>query len=467
LLAPAPSSTRVQTRRVKRPNGGGPDIEEGAGASKETPRLTVGYWLRLPSSLCLDGRTLCTTSGVWNSVGCTKRRGRAYFCRSLDMSGTGESNGTELGENLNDESKETVANNTVSHGGVPLKRSKYDQPSSALATQDAPSHVTTVSNNTIVLKNLPFDLEADVLRVLTEDLNLDKPVKRVHLHCDPDTGRFRGIAFLTFHKKADAKKAFEFFQERQFNGRKVRVEYRYARRDEDEGNTSETTVDKRAEFFSKRKASVRSEWKEKHTKILSDFLERDGEQELVLEELLSPKERAIFHELAESLGLGHKSYEDEQGQRRLHVTKDPELKEKWKQEFEKAKLDASDKKKELAIAKKEAAVKATLEGITRINWFTPRAQRKASAGDGDPDERINLTILSEVLEASGSFLPVPARRQPKGPDGPGFLKRIAAHALSKITLSQEEDEEGETAIPLDVETILLEPRKVSTENAEV
>lgn len=294
-----------------------------------------------------------------------------------------------------------------------------------------------VPNSTVVLKNLPFDLDPVVIDHALESLSLEKSCRRIHFHSDPQTKKFLGIAFLKFNNVADAVKAFDAFQTAEFDGRKVRVEYKYSKREEEDTDrmADSRVFDKRADFFTKRSIQKEKESslalvREKYGKIVADFVEDPEKDSIVLTENLPARSRYIIHEIAKSHGIGHKSLEDENGNRHLHLSKDPETIALWNQE-EAAKAEAAgESRAENAEKKKKPVAKTDIEGI---KWFTPRSQRKQGEGEQYAGGSISKDgLLAAVQEAGGAFTPqVQARRQPKGPQGPGFIRRIAAHAAAK------------------------------------
>merc|ERR1712135_128747 len=71
----------------------------------------------------------------------------------------------------------------------------------------------------VFVGGLPFSIEEDVLR---KDFEECGPVTEIKLLKDAETGRSRGIAFITFATKEGVKKALEFDGD-DYGGRNIKV----------------------------------------------------------------------------------------------------------------------------------------------------------------------------------------------------------------------------------------------------
>lgn len=336
--------------------------------------------------------------------------------------------------------------------------------------------------NCIVLKNLDYNITQLALEeVVRRVTGGRKEFVNVALIDDKQTGSFRGMAFVNFHSIADATAALSELSKMVINKRKVIAEYRrlrpgekvkdaYEKRaanryDHFNGNrqtfekdiTAETdengnAVDKRAAFFAKRDTIRKVDEqkqadekaardKEREAEFRSMLLEYDNAnvaedepiEDLVFDVSLTSHERKMIHNICNGLGLGHLSRFDDDGNRVLHVTKDPERKAEWK-------AVAAEQKAEMAAAKKAEAQKrknkdsarngsewkkvepttggaVTKEELQGIKWFKPRAAKAAEANSKE-DENVESGIRAPSYKL---YIPP---RQPTGPDGTvGFKSR--------------------------------------------
>lgn len=348
-----------------------------------------------------------------------------------------------------------------------------------------------------------------------------KEFVNVSLIDDKQTGTFRGMAFVNFLTTADATAALGELRKMVINGRKVIAEYRRLRPGEREKKEHHekrsnkkfehfsnhhrhnyekevtvdmdghgSAVDKRAAFFAKRdtvkkeddptfieeKSEREKEREAEFRKRLLEFRDaevEDGEplQDLVFESSLTAYERRMVHVICTDLGLGHISLVDDNGDRVLHVTKDPVRKEEWDKES--AKIKATAKKEEAQRRrnkengdsrtpsewKREANLKEDVQGI---KWFKPRSAM------GAPSVKDVDTATGTGIRAPSYKLYVPPR-QPTGPNGTiGFTSRCAGAPDSEGETEPLEngfcnDESGEGA--RDGEARQIDEEKRSEKNA--
>lgn len=330
---------------------------------------------------------------------------------------------------------------------------------------------------------------------------------------DKQTGTFRGMAFVNFHSTGDATAALAELSKMVINKRKVIAEYRRLRPGEREkkeqyekrakkfdhfSNNRQTfekdvttgtdengnAVDKRAAFFAKRdtirkvdeqkrvdeKAERDKEREAEFRKVLVDYgneevVEGADIEDIIFESTLTSYERRMVHTICNDLELGHISRFDNEGNRVLHVTRDPERLAEWEKETAEQKAAAAATKKAEAQKRKnkengEARPapewkkgETTVGGaITRqelqgIKWFKPRAA-KGAASDRNADAAGDAGIRAPSYK-----LYVPPR-QPCGPDGTiGFASRsreCAADGDEEHT-GLENGEEGDQSSPIETD----------------
>lgn len=328
--------------------------------------------------------------------------------------------------------------------------------------------------NCVVLKNLDYNItQISLEEVVRRVTGGRKEFVNINLIEDKATGMFRGMAFVNFHTTADATAALAELSKMVINGRKVVAEYRRLKPGEKErlekrqkkldlyNNSNRQTfekdiqdtdekgvrVDKRAAFFAKRDTVKKNDEQKRNEEKAERDREREAEfrktlleykaaeipegsevTDLVFESSLTSYERRMVHMICAEIELGHLSRLDDNGNRVLHVTKDPDRKAEWDKES--ASIKASQKKDEAQRKKnkenngvsewKKGDVSAggplTKEELQGIKWFKPRA---AMEGSGDSGEASDLT----AIRAPTYKLYVPPR-QPSGPDGTvGFSSR--------------------------------------------
>lgn len=219
-------------------------------------------------------------------------------------------------------------------------------------------------------------------------------------------------------------------------------------------------IDKRAAFFAKRetvkkvdeqkrcdeRAERDREREDEFRKRLVEYAQNEQTQhieDVIFESSLTSYERRMVHTISSGLGLGHISRFDDDGNRVLHVTKDPERKAEWEKET--AALKAAQRKEDQEQKRKNkengdarmspewkkvepttggAITKDELQGI---KWFKPRA----AATDG-------VGAASGIRPPSYKMYIPP--RQPTGPDGTiGFSSRNRSSTPSHGSSSQDLD----------------------------
>lgn len=328
---------------------------------------------------------------------------------------------------------------------------------------------------------------------------------------DRHTGSFRGMAFVNFHSTADATAALGELSKMVINKRKVIAEYRRLKPGEKEkkeayekraasrfehynGNrqtfekdiTDETdengnAVDKRAAFFAKRetvrkvdeqkRADERAERdKEREAEFRAKLLEyKNAEmpenaeiEELVFDSTLNSHDRRKVHTICEELELGHISRFDDEGNRVLHVSKDPEKKAEWdaasavqKAAHTAAKKEANKRKnkepRNPPLRKNAEPVPGgalSKEELQGIKWFKPRAAQATEDGKEEASNDGGIRAPSYKL-----YTPP---RQPTGPDGTiGFTSR-----------SRGEDDDANGADATDNNDEAVEESGLMNEDAE-
>ena len=296
--------------------------------------------------------------------------------------------------------------------------------------------------NCIVLKNLDYkisleDLE-EVVRRVTSDRNEFQSITPVE---DKHTGSFRGMAFVNFHTVADATAALKELSKMVINGRKVITEYRRLRpneRKELEKRGKKGEHDKRAAFFQDRRMDDHRfedrterdlERESEFRALLTNYRKGDfdldsDEKDLVFDCTLTSYERRMVHLICGELELGHISRFDENGNRVLHVTKDPKRTSEWEKEAEEERAQqqqAQTLPKRIQRKKKDKENldsdwkhgNARKEELTGLNYFKPKCAQTETGSNG---EKLGIRAPSYK-----TFVP---QRQPKGPDGTaGFDSR--------------------------------------------
>lgn len=329
-------------------------------------------------------------------------------------------------------------------------------------------------SNSIVLKNLDYNITQatleEVVRRVTGGAN---DFININLIDDKITGAFRGMAFVNFNTIAHATTALTELSKMVINNRKVIAEYRRMRTNErkdyekrhkkydvytqqsrqtfekdikPEKDANGVMVDKRTAFFARRDTAKKDAQKqlgeksekdklreEEFRSILKKYDEGDLEEntteikDLLFDATLTAYERKTVHQLCAQLNLGHISRFDDDGNRSIHVTKDPERAAEWEKET--AELRAENHK--LALDKKRKArengnpewkknernvsTPSTAE-LHGINWFKPRAAMNEAGEDANGGSGIRAPTYK-------TYIPP---RNPKGPDGTiGFKSRLA------------------------------------------
>lgn len=104
-------------------------------------------------------------------------------------------------------------------GSAPAKKARVD-------TAAAPTPAATEGGNTVFIKSLPFSMtEADV----RESFKVEgEEISHVDMLTFPDTGRFRGLARITYATAAGAQKSLEW-NNTELGGRTVSVEINQGR----------------------------------------------------------------------------------------------------------------------------------------------------------------------------------------------------------------------------------------------
>jgi len=381
-----------------------------------------------------------------------------------------------------------------------------------------------VPNSTVVLKNLPFELDLSELdRVLEEGrASLGMPLQYRDIRpLKNEQGRFTGIAFLNFYTVEDAIAVHHLFTDRVFLGRPVNVRYRHNKNQKQTQTQTQAhnsvyrpaiddnggVMDKRIAFFKARSAqrerdnlhglntfsrdnvesiaptgadADRHQDKIELRKMFEEHISRfaagdpidltkleggayigQDESEFVFPLALTGRQRGIIHQLAHEQKLGHRSFENEDGVRQIHITRDQVKIQEWKNwpslPKESAKNSQGDTRPRVAPRKSPVPAPSTSPpNVEKLKIYVPRSQRKPKeadtggaepatettskeAGDGMPND-----ALLKALGDAGVTVQLP-RQPPKGPDGTrGFMRRIAAHALSQSR--QSGPEEGAVAV---------------------
>ncbi|PXF41652.1 RNA-binding post-transcriptional regulator cip2 [Gracilariopsis chorda] len=344
-------------------------------------------------------------------------------------------------------------------------------------------HSPPPPTNCVVLKNLDYNITRsileDVVRRVTAGHN---DFVSVNLIDDKYTGTFRGMAFVNFHTTRDATAALSELSKMVINDRKVIAEYRRLRPGEKkeyekrggkkydnyyhnhrqtfekhvelEPDANGVAIDKRVAFFAtrdhaKKDAQKQFEMKTERDKhrdaqfraLLVQYangeLENGSAKDIVFDSSLTSYERKMVHHICDEMNLGHISRFDEQGNRVLNVTRDPERAAAWEKEAMEAKEEA---RKQAAEQKRKAkedinfdrnkseptTPSPNAEELQGIQWFKPRA---ALNSDGD-DKNTALGIRAPTFK---TYIP---QRKPKGPDGTiGFTVRVKAFEKKQAELT--------------------------------
>uniref|UniRef100_A0A7S3EFQ9 R3H domain-containing protein n=1 Tax=Rhodosorus marinus TaxID=101924 RepID=A0A7S3EFQ9_9RHOD len=207
-------------------------------------------------------------------------------------------------------------------------------------------------NPTIVIKNLPYDSDIDLLEEQIRGLGDGTlPIKSFAPYNDAE-GKFLGLVFINYRSLEDAIKAHGYLKEAQIGSRRTRIEYRRLKPGErpprekksprtttrPKRNTEENwRTQKRPPFeepkLSKEaKAEQYEEQVRQYTEVLSEFINNPEETYYEFSSTLSSFHRRAVHDAAENLELGHRSSENQEGKRVIKITKDQELRQVWKEE---------------------------------------------------------------------------------------------------------------------------------------
>eukprot|EP01119_Soliformovum_irregulare_P025790 TRINITY_DN9642_c0_g1_i1.p1 TRINITY_DN9642_c0_g1~~TRINITY_DN9642_c0_g1_i1.p1 ORF type:complete len:474 (+),score=111.94 TRINITY_DN9642_c0_g1_i1:24-1424(+) len=152
-------------------------------------------------------------------------------------------------------------------------------------------------NTTLVFKNLPFQLRLEQLEAILAEFET-KPVNVSYLY--DSAGMFRGMAFVKYRVVSEALKVFELLNNRDIQGRKLRIEY-------------------------KRKAKEAETNVEEDSKRMMEQLLTFSSGGSSVPELAFPcsgsYQRKQIHHFAEKLGLGHYSVGEGTDQKYVIVKK--------------------------------------------------------------------------------------------------------------------------------------------------
>eukprot|EP00743_Colponemidia_sp_Colp-15_P002073 GILK01002249.1.p1 GENE.GILK01002249.1~~GILK01002249.1.p1 ORF type:complete len:447 (+),score=72.36 GILK01002249.1:71-1342(+) len=157
-----------------------------------------------------------------------------------------------------------------------------------------------IMNDAIVIKNLNFNMEPPQLHQLLSQNGI--PPSSIEFHYDPQRG-FRGVAFVKYPNLEEASRALTILNETDYNGRRLRAEYKRKGR-ESRANSDAESVD---EF-------------RPVADMIRGFYESTM-QEFALPSSLSSVVRKQVHALAEKLGLQHATQEGVNGEKFVLLTK--------------------------------------------------------------------------------------------------------------------------------------------------
>ena len=336
-------------------------------------------------------------------------------------------------------------------------------------------------------------MDSPTVETLVREVIGDRfPLVGVTLIEDKFTGSFKGVAFVNFRRPDHATAALTEFAKLVVNGRKVIAEYRRPRSEKNfdkrqkkyensstprsaynhhfhgnnsnnrsggprhgnsrggrgGGNKNSNNGDKRAAFFARREAarmtleqsrdeqSLRDKQRETEFRnLLLEYgqgaLEDDttAVKDLVFDASLTSYERRMVHSICDELGLGHISRVDEDGNRVLHVTKDPQRTVEWEQEAEAAKTEARKhgqemrrRKLEELMQKQQTPDEANATADDNEAGGTPSSSRFKSR-NGGASSAGNKSATGGLRMPNFKVYVPPTK--PSGPDGTiGFTRRV-------------------------------------------
>jgi len=123
----------------------------------------------------------------------------------------------------NNNENDSLVSSSPSIVSAMLSTSLGDHTIDSSTSSSTNSTTAEPKNQTIVLKNLPFQLKHEKLLEILVKANI-KP-QYVRYHHDPN-GTFRGIAFVKYPSLEEAMKAVNIIASMDISGRRVRVEYK-------------------------------------------------------------------------------------------------------------------------------------------------------------------------------------------------------------------------------------------------
>jgi len=210
-------------------------------------------------------------------------------------------------------------------------------------------------NPTIVIKNLPYDSDIDLLEDQIRGFGDGALTIKSFAPYNDAEGKFLGLVFINYRSLEDAITAHGYLKTAQIGGRRTRIEYRRLkpgerpprekkpqrtstrpkRNTEENWRTQTRPPFEEPKLSKETKAEQYEEQVRQYTEVLSEFINNPEETNYEFSSMLSSFHRRAVHDAAENLELGHRSTENQEGKRFIQITKDQELRQVWKEAEEK------------------------------------------------------------------------------------------------------------------------------------
>jgi len=169
-------------------------------------------------------------------------------------------------------------------------------------------------NNTLVLKNLPFNLKTEKLQEILNNFEV-RPTS-VNYHVDA-SGMFRGMAFAKYKNIDESSKAYELLNGLEVAGRKIRVEFK-RKSSNASANPSQQKLEKEKQEKTPEKQyapnvhldldNLDDDTKKFYEQLIA-FKENPTMTEISFPHTLTSYQKKQIHHLADKLGLSHFSLE--------------------------------------------------------------------------------------------------------------------------------------------------------------
>jgi RNA recognition motif-containing protein len=261
-----------------------------------------------------------------------------------------------------------------------------------------PSDAILVTNNILVIKNLPYNMKEEKLLNILNAFEDQRP-EDVSFHHD-SSGTFRGMVFVKYSSVQDAVFVYEHINNIDVGGRPIKIEY-------------------------KRKPDPTDEEYQKLQQQLQHFKENDVMTDLAFPFSLSNSQRKQIHSIAEKLDLRFQSFGENEN-RYIIVSKKRE-------DPEPSKNTQIPKRKQSGPQKVATSWNDRDRANPRFGSSWNDKQTSSGFGASPPEKNESRkrsyskgstkvtggwsSSVGQTKDAKESFLVYVPKREPKGPDG--------------------------------------------------